>query len=198
MKRWLCIMVCLMWQQGANAMEQQDSKTARAIFAGGCFWCMEPVFHNTEGVVAVASGYTGGAVKNPTYEQVSTGATGHFEANEVVYDPAKVRYETLLERYWANIDPLDGGGQFFDRGPQYRTAIFYVIEEQKTLAEASKQAMEKKLGRKIATEILPAGEFYPAEDYHQDYYKKNPVRYNAYKKGSGREEKLQDIWGVDK
>jgi len=173
---------------------EPNARAQRAIFAGGCFWCMQAEFEGTEGVASVTSGYTGGSVKNPTYEQVSGGTTGHAEAIEVVYNPAKVAYVKLLDIYWGDIDPTDAGGQFYDRGSQYRTAIFYTTEEQHRLAESSKQKMQEKLKKPIATEIVPAAEFYPAEDYHQDYYKKNPIRYNAYKMGSGREEKLKEIW----
>lgn len=173
----------------------EPTKTEHAIFAGGCFWCVQPVFDKIEGVKSVRAGYIGGQVKNPTYEQVSAGTTGHFEAADVEYDPGKVSYEKLLEAFWPNIDPTDGGGQFYDRGSQYHTAIFYVNDEQKKLAEASKEKVAKQLGKPIATKIMAASEFYPAEDYHQDYYKKNPIRYNAYKKGSGREETLKDVWG---
>lgn len=178
------------WQADASAMETQ-----KAIFAGGCFWCQQAEFEGTDGVVSVTSGYTGGTVKNPTYEQVSGGHTGHAEAIEVVYDPAKVSYAKLLDIYWGNVDPTDAGGQFYDRGTQYRTAIFYVNDEQRKLAEASKVKIQAKLKQPISTEITAASEFYPAEDYHQGYYKKNPSRYNAYEKGSGREEKLKAIWG---
>ncbi len=175
------------------AMDQGNND--RAIFAGGCFWCSQAEFEGTEGVVSVTAGYTGGKVKNPSYEQVSSGATGHAESIEVVYDPKKVTYEKLLSIYWSNIDPTDAGGQFYDRGTQYRTAIFYFTDEQKKLAEASKEKAKAKLHSAIATEIVPATEFYPAEDYHQDFYKKNPTRYYSYKNGSGREEKLKTLWG---
>ncbi|MDX1975240.1 MAG: peptide-methionine (S)-S-oxide reductase MsrA [Rickettsiales bacterium] len=171
-----------------------DNKTERAIFAGGCFWCTEAEFQGTPGVVSVTSGYIGGQVENPTYEQVSSGHTGHAEAIEVVYDPAVVTYEKLLDIYWGNIDPTDAGGQFYDRGSQYRTEIFYTSEEQRRAAELSRDAKQKKLGLAIATAITKAAIFYPAEEYHQDYYKKNPLRYNAYKTGSGREEKLKTLW----
>ncbi len=149
-------------------MENKPS-TERAVFAGGCFWCMQAEFEQAAGVVSVKAGYTGGTAKNPTYEQVSSGATGHAEAIEVVYDPAKLPYDKLLDIYWSNVDPTDAGGQLYDRGTQYRTAIFYVSDEQRTLAEASKQKVQAKLKKTIATEIVAASEFYPAEDYHQDY-----------------------------
>jgi methionine-S-sulfoxide reductase len=171
--------------------------TEKAIFAGGCFWCMQSEFSGTEGVVSVTSGYTGGTVKNPTYEQVSSGMTGHAESIEVVYDPAKVTYEKLLKIYWGNIDPTDQGGQFADRGTQYRTAIFYTTDAQRQQAEASKKQVEEKLKATIYTEITKASEFYPAEEYHQDYAKKNPVHYNAYKYGSGRVSRLKELWGPD-
>lgn len=171
---------------------------AHATFAGGCFWCMEGPFDHVTGVVSTTSGYTGGTVKKPSYEQVSSGATGHAEAVDVVYDPAKVTYAQLLDVFWHNVDPTDGGGQFCDRGNQYRTAIFYHDAEQQRLAEQSKQAIEAsgKLKRKIVTQIVPAGEFYPAEDYHQDYYLRNPIRYKYYRFNCGRDDRLKDLWGA--
>ncbi len=168
---------------------------ATATFAGGCFWCMEPPFDALDGVVSTTSGYTGGRTKNPTYEQVSEGRTGHAEVLQVVYDPSKIGYEQLLEVYWRNVDPLDGGGQFCDRGPQYRPAIFFHSAEQQQQAEASKQRVATRLGRPIATEIVQASTFYAAEDYHQDYYKKNPVRYKFYSWNCGRAQRLERIWG---
>ena len=170
---------------------------AHATFAGGCFWCMEGPFDHVTGVVSTTSGYTGGSVKKPSYEQVSSGATGHAEAVDVVYDPAKVTYAQLLDVFWHNVDPTDGGGQFCDRGNQYRTAIFYHDAEQQRLAEQSKQAIEAsgKLKRKIVTQIVPAGEFYPAEDYHQDYYLRNPIRYKYYRFNCGRDDRLKQLWG---
>ncbi len=173
------------------------TSTQRAIFAGGCFWCTQAEFSSTDGVISVTSGYTGGHVPNPTYEQVVSKKTGHAEAVEVVYDPAKVSYEKLLDIYWSNIDPTDAGGQFADRGDSYRTVIFYTTDEQKSQAEASREAVGQKLGHTIATKIEKAGEFYPAEDYHQDYHRKNPLRYNAYKYGSGRVDKLEKLWGKE-
>lgn len=172
-----------------------DNSTQQAIFAGGCFWCIQPFFDQTPGVMKATVGYTGGNVPSPTYDQVSTGQTGHREAIEVMYDPEAVSYEKLLEVYWQTIDPQDAGGQFYDRGEQYTTAIYYTNDEQKAAAEKSKAEKEKMLGKPIATLILPAKEFYPAEDYHQSYYKKAPQRFEAYEKGSGREEKLDKIWG---
>lgn len=175
------------------------AKTETAIFAGGCFWCMEPPFEKLDGVLAVTSGYTGGNAVNPSYEQVSAGGTGHAEAVMITYDPAKVSYQQLLEVFWRNVDPTDGGGQFVDRGDQYRSAIFYQNEEERLLAEKSrdKVAASGHFKGKIATEIVPAGPFYPAEGYHQDYYKKNPVRYQYYRWGSGRDAFLDRVWGKD-
>jgi len=170
------------------------TSTQSAIFAGGCFWCMQAEFEGTEGVVSVTSGYTGGSVANPTYEQVSSGTTGHAEAIEVVYDPAKVTYEKLLQIYWGNVDPTDKGGQFADRGTQYRTGIFYRDETQHALADASKKTIEAKLKQPVYTEITKAGPFYPAETYHQHYSQKNPIHYNAYKYGSGRVSRLKELW----
>jgi len=170
---------------------------AHATFAGGCFWCMEGPFDHVTGVVSTTSGYTGGSVKKPSYEQVSSGATGHAEAVDVVYDPAKVTYAQLLDVFWHNVDPTDGGGQFCDRGNQYRTAIFYHDADQQRLAEQSKQTIEAsgKLKRKIVTQIVPAGEFYAAEDYHQEYYIRNPIRYKYYRFNCGRDDRLKQLWG---
>ena len=171
--------------------------TAKATFAGGCFWCMEPPYDKLPGVLSTTSGYMGGKKRSPTYEEVSTGTTGHTEVVQVVYDPAKVSYEKLLEVFWRNIDPTVRDQQFCDMGSQYRTAIFYHDEEQKRLAEASKAALEKSKPFKapIVTPVQAAGEFWPAEDYHQDYYKKNPVRYKYYRTGCGRDERLKQLWG---
>jgi peptide-methionine (S)-S-oxide reductase len=171
---------------------------ARATFAGGCFWCMEGPFDRVPGVVSTTSGYTGGNIKDPSYEQVSSGGTGHAEAVEVVYDPAKVTYAQLLEIFWHNVDPTDGGGQFCDRGSQYRTAIFVHGDEQQRLAEQSKMDLEasgKLKKKRIVTQIVPAGDFYAAEGYHQDYYTRNPVRYKFYRYNCGRDERLKDLWG---
>lgn len=171
-----------------------------ATFAGGCFWCMTPPFENLAGVSKVEAGYTGGKTQNPTYEEVSEGDTGHAESVRVTYDPAKVTYQQLLDAFWHNIDPTTENSQFADRGTQYRTAIFYHNDEQKKLAEASRDALAKsgKFKSPIVTEIVAAGPFYPAEDYHQDYYKKNPFRYNAYEVGSGRAGFLERMWGKGK
>ena len=171
--------------------------TAKATFAGGCFWCMEPPFDKLPGVISTTSGYTGGQKPNPTYEEVSSGRTGHAEAVQVVYDPKKVSYEQLLDVFWHNIDPTVKNQQFCDVGSQYRTGIFYHDDEQKRLAEASKAALEKSKPFKapIVTEITRAGEFYPAEEYHQDFYLKNPVRYKFYRNGCGRDARLEQLWG---
>ena len=184
----------------ATRAEDVDSGShEKATFAGGCFWCMEPPFENLDGVFEVVSGYSGGPEENPTYQEVSAGATGHREVVQVVYDPSKVSYEELLEVFWRQIDPTDSGGQFADRGNQYETAIYYYDEEQRTLAEKSRNelAQSGRFDRPIVTEILAAGAFYPAEDYHQDYYKKNSTHYKRYRKGSGREGYLEKTWGGD-
>ena len=168
-----------------------------ATFAGGCFWCMEPPFDKTEGVVSTTSGYTGGTVAGATYRQVGAGGTGHVEAVRVVFDPAKVSYGKLLEVYWKNVDPLDGGGQFCDRGPEYRPAIFVHDDEQRRAAEASKAALAAsgRFKEPIAVAVEPAREFWVAEDYHQDYYLKNPVKYRYYRWGCGRDARLEERWG---
>jgi peptide-methionine (S)-S-oxide reductase len=172
--------------------------TAVATFAGGCFWCMEPPYDKLPGVISTVSGYMGGTVKNPTYDQVSGGRTGHTEVVQVTYDPSKVSYEKLLEVFWKNIDPTVKDRQFCDVGSQYRTAIFHHSEEQKRLAEASKAALEKSKPFKepIVTPVVAAGEFWAAEEYHQDYYKKNPVRYSYYRTGCGRDARLKELWGT--
>ncbi len=174
-------------------------RVEKAAFAGGCFWCMEAPFDKLDGVVSVTVGYTGGRTVRPTYEEVSGGGTGHAESIEIVFDPAKIGYKTLLEVFWRNVDPTTPNRQFCDVGTQYRTAIFYHGEEQKALAEASKQALaeSKRLPAGIATEIVPAGEFWPAEEYHQHYYKKNPVRYKFYRYNCGRDRRLEELWGRD-
>lgn len=166
---------------------------AKATFAGGCFWCMEPPFERLQGVISVTSGYTGGAKLNPTYEEVSAGGTGHKESVEVLYDPRQVSYGQLVDVFWHNVDPTNNAGQFCDFGGQYRTGIFYHDAEQKRIAEASKAGLQKKM--KNYTDIVPAAVFYPAEDYHQDYYKKNPIRYKFYRANCGRDRRLAQIWG---
>lgn len=167
-----------------------------AIFAGGCFWCIEAAFELMPGVVEAISGYTGGRVENPTYEEVSSGATGHFEAVLVRYDPEQISYEQLLDQFWQSINPTDAGGQFYDRGSQYYTAVFYLDEEQQALAEASKGALEESgvFDEPIVTPILPAQPFYVAEDYHQDYFKTYVSQYKRYNTASGREDYLEETW----
>ena len=181
----------------AQAAKPADAAYAKAIFAGGCFWCMEPPFDKLDGVISTTSGYTGGSMKNPSYEQVSSGRTGHAEAVQILYDPKKVTYEKLLDVFWHNVDPTVKDQQFCDVGNQYRTGIFYANEEQKRLAEASKAQLEKSKPFKaaIVTEITAAGEFWPAEEYHQDFYIKNPLRYKFYRSGCGRDARLKDLWG---
>jgi peptide-methionine (S)-S-oxide reductase len=170
---------------------------AKATFAGGCFWCMEEVYDKVPGVLSTVSGYMGGVQKNPTYEQVSTGRTGHAEVVQVEYDPAKVTYARLVDVFWRNIDPTQKDGQFCDHGPQYRSGIFYHNDEQKRLAESSRVNLSKNKPFKgeIVTEVTKAAEFYPAEDYHQDFYRKSPTRYKFYKSGCGRDARLQQLWG---
>ena len=172
-------------------------KIEKAVFAGGCFWCMQPVFDSMEGVISTRVGYSGGTQENPAYEEVCSGKTGHTEAIQIEYDPSKAGYQELLEVFWQNIDPTTPNQQFADVGTQYRTAIFYQSDEQKRVAEESKKQLEQsgRYQKPIVTEIVPASLFYPAEDYHQRYYKKNPVRYQLYKKGSGRESYLKRVWG---
>ena len=181
--------------QGSYAGER--SEQAKATFAGGCFWCMEEVFEKVEGVSSAVSGYTGGKVENPTYEQVSAGGTGHTESIEVTFDPNKITYKHLLEVFWRNVDPTTPNAQFCDHGNQYRTAIFYHNENQKQLIDASKQEIEisKNFPEPIVTEIAPASVFYSAEEYHQDFYTKNPIRYKFYKWNCGRAQRLEQLWG---
>lgn len=170
--------------------------SATATFAGGCFWCMEPPFDKLDGVKATISGYTGGHKANPSYKEVSSGTTGHVEAVRVIYDPAVISYEALLDVFWRNIDPTDADGQFVDRGKQYRSVIFYHDDTQRRLALESKKALQEsaRFQKPVVTEILPAEPFYPAEEYHQDYYKKNPVRYHFYRYRSGRDQFLESVW----
>jgi peptide methionine sulfoxide reductase msrA/msrB len=185
---------------GGLAMTDSAPQTQKATFAGGCFWCMQPPFEQLKGVVSVKAGYTGGKKENPSYEEVSSGSTGHAEAVEVIFDPSKISYNELLDTFWQNVDPTAVNAQFADHGTQYRTAIFYHSEEQKKEAEASRDRLSKsgKFHRPIVTQIVPATPFYYAEDYHQDYAKKNPLHYNAYKVGSGRESFIERTWGKKK
>jgi peptide methionine sulfoxide reductase msrA/msrB len=200
----LILMVLFLGSHQARGMDgkmekkmiDRPQKIKTAVFAGGCFWCTESDFEKVNGVVEAISGYTGGHVANPTYKKVSKGVTGHVEAVKVVYDPAKISYEKLLEVFWRHVDPTDGDGQFVDRGSQYRSAIFYANEKEYRLAEASKKrlAASGRFNKPIATDILPLDTFYPAEDYHQNYYKKNPIRYRWYRHGSGRDQFLEKTW----
>jgi len=167
----------------------------KATFAGGCFWCVEADFDKVAGVVSTTSGYSGGRTANPSYDDVVRGGTGHAEAVEIVYDPAKVSYEKLLDVFWRNIDPLAKDRQFCDRGAQYRSAVFYHGEAQKLAAEASKATVQARLKQPVVTEIVAAGPFYKAEDYHQDYYLKNPIRYKFYRFNCGRDARLEELWG---
>ncbi len=181
-----------------DATSNKGLKTA--TFAGGCFWCMVSPFEQINGVIKVISGYTGGKTGNPTYEEVSTGTTGHYEAIQVTYDPSKITYKQILDVYWRQIDPTDTGGQFVDRGSQYKTAIFYQTDEERRLAEKSKGEIAEKwhFDKPIATKIIKFTQFYPAEDYHQDYRKKDPIRYKIYRIGSGRDAYLEKQWGNEK
>jgi peptide-methionine (S)-S-oxide reductase len=190
-RRALAIAALLLAAPGARAEE------AVAIFAGGCFWCMEQPFESLPGVISVTAGYTGGAKPDPTYEEVSAGGTGHAEAVEIVYDPGKLSYETLLDVFWHNIDPTVDDRQFCDVGTQYRSAIFARDAAQRKAAEASRAEVARKLGVAVKTQIAEAGPFYRAEDYHQDYYQKNPIRYRYYRHRCGRDARLEAIWGED-
>ncbi len=203
----LSVVLAAVWLASARAADQKPApnpaaggKLAKATFAGGCFWCMEPPFDELAGVVSTTSGYAGGRQDKPTYEQVSAGWTGHAEVVQVVYDPAKVSYAKLLEVFWRNIDPTTPDRQFCDRGNQYRSGIFYHDETQKRLAEESKARLgkSKPFQGPIVTEVQPLTRFYPAEEYHQDYYKKNPIRYKFYRNGCGRDQRLEELWGKKK
>lgn len=192
---WVCLIVA--WVIGWPHLASSVASTEKATFAGGCFWCMEEAFEGVEGVLAVVSGYTGGTQVNPSYEQVSAGTTGHAEAVEIVFDPSKVTYGKLLEIFWANVDPTTPDRQFCDRGTQYRPAIFYQGEQQKKAADEVRQRIEqtKPFPEALAVQTVAATPFYPAEEYHQDFYKKNPIRYKFYKFNCGRAQRLEDLWG---
>jgi len=206
---WLLIMMLLILfgcqrseaiqQETMQEMANQEMNLSKATFAGGCFWCTEADFEKVPGVVKAISGYAGGMKENPTYHEVSSGNTGHVEAVQVYYDPARVTYEQLLDFFWRHIDPTDGEGQFVDRGAQYRSVVFYHDEEQKRLAEKSKEVLQEsgKFRNPIVTEIVRFTNFYEAEEYHQDYYKNNPVRYKFYRYGSGRDQFLENTWGKE-
>ncbi|MSP61689.1 MAG: peptide-methionine (S)-S-oxide reductase [Myxococcales bacterium] len=174
----------------------QAAERGEAIFAGGCFWCEEAAFEGVPGVSAVISGYTGGVKKSPTYDEVSAGTTAHAEAVRVVFDPAKITYARLLEIFWRSVDPLSANGQFCDRGTQYRSGIFYLDDAQKRAADESKKRVQAQLKGAVVTEVTKAAEFYPAEEYHQDFFKKNPVRYQGYRLGCGRDRRLKELWGA--
>lgn len=197
----ICALVLPMVLAGfllSRSQAADSAGAAKAYFAGGCFWCMEEVFEKVPGVTSVTSGYMGGRVENPSYEQVSAGGTGHAESVEVIYDPAKVSYGKLLDAFWHNVDPVTPNAQFCDHGSQYRAVIFYQGEEQKHVAEESRRAIEQsqRLTQPIVTELTKASQFYPAEDYHQDFYKKNPIRYKFYKFNCGRAQRLEEVWGA--
>lgn len=180
----------------AAAQGSDAGRLATATFAGGCFWCMEQPYDELDGVISTTSGYTDGQTENPTYKEVTTGKTGHTEAVQVVYDPAKVSFERLVEVFWRNIDPTDAGGQFCDRGSPYRPALFYHDEAQRAVAERSLVELEanKPFKEPIVTPIVAASTFYPAEEYHQDYYLRNPIRYKHYRNGCGRDRRLKELW----
>ncbi len=195
--RYGLLIAIVLQASGSHADAATSTDQAVATFAGGCFWCMEPPFDKLDGVISTTSGYTGGSVENPTYKQVSRGSTGHTEAVQVAYDPGKISYAELLDVFWHNIDPTNANGQFCDRGSQYRSEIFYDGKEQQMLANNSRKALEelKPFKEPIVTAITAASTFYPAEDYHQDYYIKNPVRYKFYRYGCGRDKRLAELWG---
>ena len=196
--RWLAavaVLTAALTLPGTAQTSKTSAATETAVFAAGCFWCVEEAFDKVPGVVSTTSGYTAGRTRNPSYEDVSSGGTGHTEALQVVYDPAKVSYEALLATFWRNVDAVDAGGQFCDRGSQYRSGIYVRSPEQRRLAETSRAAVAAQLGKPIATEIVAASEFYQAEGYHQDYYTKNPVRYKFYKWNCGRAQRLAQLWG---
>jgi peptide-methionine (S)-S-oxide reductase len=185
------------YQRHIAESASNSDRLETATFAGGCFWCLEEALDKVEGVVSTTSGYTGGQKTNPTYEEVSAGGTGHTESVQVMYDPQKVTYTKLLETFWHNIDPTTPNQQFCDKGHQYRSAIFYHDDRQQRLAEESKQQLDKSkpFKEQIVTEIVPASEFYPAEEYHQNFYQKNPIRYKFYKYNCGRAQRLETLWG---
>lgn len=185
------------WNVQSTSHAAADATPGKAYFAGGCFWCMEEAFEKVEGVLSATSGYMGGRVANPSYEEVSAGRTGHAESVEVVYDPSKVSYQMLLDAFWHNVDPVTPNAQFCDHGSQYRSAIFFQTDEEKRASDTSKQAIEqsKRFTEPIVTQIVPASRFYSAEEYHQDFYKKNPIRYKIYKYNCGRAQRLETLWG---
>lgn len=196
LKRCIAVLLMVSTLLGFWHPEASAQPLAKATFAGGCFWCMEKPFDVLPGVVSTTSGYTGGQTERPSYRQVSSGKTGHAESVQVVYDPAQVSYEKLLDVFWHNVDPLDGGGQFCDRGSQYRSSVFVYDDAQRKEAEQSKQALEQSGLQPIATEIVAASEFYPAEDYHQNYYETNALKYRFYRFACGRDQRLAQVWST--
>jgi len=196
-RRFLPVVTALAGALFVPSLAADDKSSAEAIFAGGCFWCMEPPYDEQPGVEATISGYIGGELENPTYEDISSGDTGHVEVVRIDYQPDEISYAQLLEIFWRNIDPFAVDQQFCDVGNQYRSAIFYVNDEQRELAEASKAEMEARFGREIATQIVSADTFWEAEEYHQDYYQKNPVRYKFYRFSCGRDGRLEEVWGEE-
>lgn len=198
MKRFLILLILTLALLGGLAVNAAaQANEAEAYFAGGCFWCMEPPYDDVDGVKETISGYTGGSVDDPSYRQVVRGGTGHHEAIKIVYDPSVVSYEDLLYIFWRNVDPLDGGGQFCDRGDHYTTAVFYANEEQRRLAEETRQEIAGRFDEPIVTDIEALDEFYVAEEYHQNYYQKNPARYSFYRASCGRDARLQELWGSE-
>lgn len=193
----ILIVVALIPTFATTPQTKQAQHTQTAVFAGGCFWCMETAFEGKTGVISVISGYAGGITKDPTYEEVSSGQTGHAESVQVAFDPTKITYAELLKIFWRNVDPTDSGGQFCDRGTQYRSEIFYQDQTQQQQAQASKEQTTKTKGfsQPIVTAIAPLKQFYAAEEYHQDFYKKNPARYESYRFGCGRDRRLEQLWG---
>lgn len=191
------VMLLLLFTVLPAASGQEQDAEGTAIFAGGCFWCMEEAYEKHDGVLEVVSGYTGGHVEDPSYQQVTGGNTGHHEAVRVQYDPSVISYEQLIDIFWRNVDPLDSGGQFCDRGSSYLSGIFFLNDKQETIARESLEELKEsgRFSRPIATELSEAGEFYVAEQYHQDYYRKNPLRYKLYKRACGREARLNELWG---
>ena len=185
------------WNLQSTSQVAADATVGKAYFAGGCFWCMEEAFEKVEGVLSATSGYMGGKVANPSYEEVSAGRTGHAESVEVVYDQAKVSYQKLLDAFWRNVDPITPNAQFCDHGSQYRSAVFFQTDEEKRASDTSKQVIEqsKRFTEPIVTQIVMASQFYPAEEYHQDFYKKNPIRYKFYKYNCRRAQRLEELWG---
>jgi len=196
--RWLALLLlgCVTFNSNASS-DTDKTHYQTATFAGGCFWCMEPPFDKLDGVISTTSGYTGGKKKDPTYKEVSRGGTGHAEVIQIIYDPARISYDELLNEFWHNIDPTNANGQFCDWGDQYRSEIYYHNAEQEKLAKLSKAALIelKPFDAPVVTAVTPASTFYPAEDYHQDYYQKNPVRYKFYRYGCGRDKRLEELWG---